>query len=173
MKKTLLILLAVGSTACESATVVQRVPGGQVVDLDAGKRLVLQVEGVHTKSGESDGVSKAKDGEPIHRVLRDGDGNVLFAYDLQVSRSGKDGAYDFLLKPAAGKAPTFEASRKVTLNAQDAVRVELMEQQGTGRKVEDVLSLVDTSGSASDVHNAIGAHLRAMHERFYRWVHGD
>ncbi len=175
MKKTLAvisILMAIGSTACDTAK-SSSFSGAQVVELAAGKHLVLRVDGVQSKSGESEGVSKAKDGEPIHRVLQSPDGTVLFAYDLQVNKSGA-GAYRFVLNPAEGKAPTFQVSREVTLDAQDAVRVELMEQQGTGRKVEDVLSLVDSAGKPSGAHDdAFMQHLYAMHQRIYHWIHGE
>jgi hypothetical protein len=169
----LVALLAAASMACVEVHSIPRVAGGQLIDLDAGKRLVVQVEGVQTKSDEFDGVWRAREGEAIHRVLQSRGGTILFAYDLRVRKSGAGDGYRFELKPAAGKAPTFDASREVTVNAQDAVRVELMEQQGTGRKVEDVFRLVDTSGNAAETHFAIGAHLRAAHQLIYRWVHGE
>lgn len=164
----LTILLALGSAACDTS---KHLSIGQAVDLEAGKRLVVHVEGVQNKPGAAENYSMARDGEPIHRILRSADGTVLFSYDLQVSKSG-EGAYTFLLKPA-DKGPTFAATREVTMNAHDAVRIQLMEQPGTGRKVEDVFMLADADGTAAETHAAIGAHLRKMHQMIYNWVHGE
>jgi hypothetical protein len=165
-------LSAVGFIGCQPA-VSLHVARGQIINLDARTRLVVWVEGVQTRSSDIEVGSVSKEGEPIHRVLHGDDGNVLFAYDLQISKAGTGGAYHFLLKPA-GKGPTFDGNREVTVSSrEEAVRVELMEQPGTGRKVEDVFRLVDSEGHASEAHQMIGAHLRRAHEMIYRWIHGD
>jgi len=51
----------------------------------------------------------------------------------------------------------------------DIVRVELMEQPVTGQKIVDVFQLQNVE--PQDV--SIGAHLIALHNRFFRWVHGQ
>jgi hypothetical protein len=166
------ILLAAGLAGCDHA---ESVSGKQVVtvDLDARTRLIVSVEGVQTRPASAE-FERSKEGEPIHRILQSADGKTLFAYDLEVHKSGTAGLYHFLLKPA-GNGPTFASTGEVTMKAhEDAVRVELMEQPGTGRKVEDVFRLVDFEGHASEAHDtSIGAHLRRVHEMIRQWVHGD
>lgn len=152
------ILAITGLTGCQPAAT------GQSVRIDAATQLVVSVEGVaaHPKAR----TSEPAEGEPMHRVLQGSDGKTLFAYDLEVSKSGSAGGYRFLLKPA-DSGPTFDAVREVTVNNRDdAVRVELMEEPGTGRKIEDVFHL-------SDPPPTIGGHLMELHNRFFRWVHGQ
>jgi hypothetical protein len=149
--------------------------GGQVVDLDARTRLLVSVSGVETQPAQAEfaGVPKSKDGEPIHRVLHGSDGTVLFAYDLAVRKAGTGGAYQLSLKPA-GKGPTFDAAREVTVQGQEAVRVELMEEPGTSRKIEDIFRLVPADRTGEDLHaNAFGAHMQMVHSFFHKLFQGD
>jgi hypothetical protein len=172
--KAIAILMAAGLSGCVQSTVIHR-SGGQVVDLDAHTRLLVSVSGVETQPAQVEfaGVPKSKDGEPMHRVLHGSDGAVLFAYDLEVKKAGAGGAYQFLLKPV-GKGPTFDAIRKVTLQGQEAVRVELMEEPGTGRKVEDIFRLMPAEGTGADTHtDAFGAHVQMVHSFFRKLFHGE
>src|SRR5580658_7609973 len=107
----------------------------QSIALNDHASLLMSVEGAQT-SGIVGGASRPKDGEPFHRILRDSDGKVLFAYDLDVSSSPTGDTYSFVLKPA-GTGPTFATARKVTAALNGGVKVELMEQPGTGRQIVD------------------------------------
>jgi len=163
------VLAAAGAAGCQttdSAQPLQR----QAVRLDDSTILTVQVEGVQPGSAPAASVfRRSNESEPIHRILEDGSGKALFTYDLQLSRSEPDGAYTFLLKPA-GQGPTFASSRKVTMkSSDDAVRVDLMEQPDTGRKISDVYRVQKSATHAMSLH----AHLMALHERLYRWVHGE
>jgi hypothetical protein len=164
------ILLVVSLAGCHPMP-FSLASGGQLIDLDARTSLAVSVEGVQARptASESGRVPRSKEGETIHRVLQNAEGKILFAYDLEVRR-GESGTYTFVLKPA-GKGPTFDARRELTVAHQDAVRVELMEQPDTGRKVVDVFRLV---GRTSEVHEiSIGAHLRRAHEMVFQWIHGQ
>jgi len=140
---------------------------GEVIPLNDHASLVMSVEGAQT-SGIVGGASRPKEGEPFHRILRDKDGTVVFAYDLDVSSSPTGETYSFALKPA-GKGPTFATSRKVTAALYGGVRVELMEQPGTGRQIVDVFRVVPQENS----QESFGSHLMALHNRFFYWVHGQ
>jgi hypothetical protein len=134
---------------------------GMSIELDAKNWLLVEAEGaqtIHTRM-----VISAPE-EAIHRVLTNGDGKVLFAYDVSVGKRGEEGSYRLTLQPAQQK-PTFAAAREVTFKApEDSVRVELMERPGTGEKIVDVFSVVQRSTSPM-------AHLREMHNQLFRWVH--
>jgi hypothetical protein len=136
------------------------------MSLGNGALLSVAVEGVEARSvGEIQG--SARDGQTIHRVLQGDDGKLLFAYDLAIKR-GDAGSYIIVLKPAAGNGPTFAATREVTLTADDrVVRVDLLEQPSTGRKVTDVLHV------GTDQPMTIHSHLISIHNQFWRWIHGQ
>ncbi len=140
---------------------------GQTIPLNDHASLVMSVEGAQT-SGIAGGASRPKEGEPFHRILRDSDGKVVFTYDLDVSSSPTGESYSFVLKPA-GAGPTFATSRKVTAALYGGVRVELMEQPGTGRKIVDVFRVVPQANS----EESFTSHLMALHNRFFQWVHGQ
>ena len=176
MKTTLLVFAALALaalTACQNAAPVN-VSGGQLIGVDQHTRLLVSVEGVKTRPTpvESAGVPNPGAGEPIHRVLESSDGKVLFAYDLQIGKSGADGAYRILLKPAK-KTPTFAASREVTVKShEDVVRVELMEQPETGQKIVDVFRLLDREGGDSGESPSVSQHLRQVHNFLFHMFHG-
>jgi hypothetical protein len=167
MKKAFCVTtVAVGILAACGTVDVTRIRG-EVIPLNDRASLVMSVEGAQT-SGIVGGASRPKDGEPFHRILRDSDGKVVFAYDLEVSSSPSGETYSFVLKPA-GAGPTFATSRKVTAVLNGGVRVELMEQPGTGRQIVDVFRVVPQENS----QESFGSHLMALHNRFFHWVHGQ
>jgi hypothetical protein len=158
------VVAAAGMVACQTSYSAHPA-ARQAILLGNGALLSVAVEGVEARdAGEIQG--SARDGQTIHRVLRDENGKPLFAYDLAVTR-GDAGSYTLVLKPAAGNGPTFSATREVTLTPNDsAVRVDLMEQPSTGRKVTDVLHL------ANERPIKIHSHLMALHNQFFRWITG-
>jgi hypothetical protein len=138
---------------------------GQVVQLDGATSLAIAVSGATTLPAPVASVLPGpKPGDPIHRVLKSADGKVLFAYDLTVDKGGDGESYRLRLKPAAG-GPTFAAAREVTVQAQDRVAVELMEQPADGRKLMDNFTVIRTQ--------SLHSQLMAMHARLYKWVHGE
>ena len=159
------VLAAAGTIACQTSY-SEHAAARQAVSLGNGALLSVAVEGVEARS--AGGIqSSARDGQTIHRVLQGDDGKLLFAYDLAVKR-GDAGSYTIVLKPAAGSGPTFAATREVTLAPDDrAVRIDLMEQPSTGRKVTDVLHV------ATDHPVTIRSHLLAFHNQLFRWMHGQ
>jgi hypothetical protein len=159
------VLAAAGTIACQTSY-SEHAAARQAMSLGNGALLSVAVEGVEARSaGEVQG--SARDGQTIHRVLQDDNGKPLFAYDLAVKR-GDAGSYTIVLKPAAGNGPTFAATREVTLTPDDrAVRIDLMEQPSTGKKVTDVLHV------GTDRPMTIHSHLIAIHNQFWRWVHGQ
>ncbi|MDQ1473235.1 MAG: hypothetical protein QOJ99_4715 [Bryobacterales bacterium] len=122
-------------------------------------RLRVTMEGV---GAQPVGVSEPTPGETVHRVLRNGEGKILFAYDLEAHKTSA-GLYRLSLKPSEQK-PTFETAREVTVGSQESVRVDLMEKPGTGQKISDVFSVTN---------DAPMAHLRQLHNHLYRMVHGN
>ncbi|HZL56627.1 MAG TPA: hypothetical protein VFC21_06090 [Bryobacteraceae bacterium] len=163
---------AVGLAGCGVHVGNAQAGTGQTVQLDAKTHLQVSTEGgpVRQSLQETVGLSGAYAGQFLRRVLQSPDGKVLFAYDLQVDKGAGAGTYRLLLKPAA-KGPTFQKFREVSVNAMDnAVRVELMERPDTGQKIVDVFQLA--SGSESP-QMSFGAHLMQVHNRFFRWVHGQ
>jgi hypothetical protein len=155
-------------SACGSAPLAGA--EGQSIDISDHARLVLSVEGAQATGHRSldTGISQAKEGEPYHRILRGGDDKVLFAYDLQVTGSPTGETYTFLLQPAA-TGPTFSTSRKVTAALNGGIRIELMDQPATGRQIVDVFKVLPRE----DHQQSFGAHLMALHNRFFHWVHGE
>jgi hypothetical protein len=113
-------------------------------------------------STEGAGPQTVAVGETAHRVLRNSEGKILFAYDLQANRTGA-GLFRISLKPAQ-QQPTFVKEREVTVAANESVRVDLLEKPGTGQKITDVFSLAQDA--------TIGAHLMQFHNHIYRMVHG-
>jgi hypothetical protein len=60
------------------------------------------------------------------------------------------------------------------VQGQEAVRVELMEEPGTARKVEDIFRLIPAEGTGADAHtDAFGAHVQMVHSFFRKLLHGD
>jgi hypothetical protein len=170
MKKRCLVTTTVATTAamgllagCHSMAVAK----GQTIPLNDHASLVMGVEGAQS-SGITGGAARPEEGEPFHRILRDSDGKVVFAYDLDVSSSPTGETYSFTLKPA-GAGPTFANSRKVTAALYGGVRVELMEQPGTGRQIVDVFRVVPQANG----EQSFTSHLMALHNRFFHWVHGE
>jgi hypothetical protein len=166
MKKLFFATTVAGAgvlAGCGAVTVIR----SQSIALNDHASLVMFVEGAQT-SGIVAGASRPKEGEPFHRILRDSDGKVVFAYDLDVNSSPTGESYSFVLKPA-GAGPTFATSRKVTAALNGGVKVELMEQPGTGRQIVDVFRVVQQENS----EESFGSHLMALHNRFFRWVHGQ
>jgi hypothetical protein len=109
-------------------------------------------------------------GDPIHRIVQDLDGKLLFAYDLEVGRASENGSYTLRLKPAQQK-PTFAAAREVTVKSpQESVRVELMENPATGEKITDVLQLLPPEIPAAALSPT--AHLMKLHNMVYNYFHG-
>jgi hypothetical protein len=158
MKKTAVILMALGAAGC----------AGGAAAHDAAQReiQIMQVETPTPAEGAVPVEVARLDtavGSSTHRVLRDSAGKTLFEYDLKVVSASPDGTYRLALKPS-GKA-TFAASREVSLQAPQKVLVELMEDPATGRKIKDVYSSV--------VPETFGQHLMALHNQFYHWVHGQ
>jgi hypothetical protein len=166
MKKAF-CLLTVAAASVLSGCVRVEVTHTQEIPLNGHARLIMSVEGAQT-GGIVGGASLPKEGEPFHRILRDSGGKVIFAYDLDVSSSPTGESYSFVLKPA-GTGPTFATSRKVTAALNGGVKVELMEQPGTGRQIVDVFRVVQQENS----EESFGSHLMALHNRFFRWVHGQ
>lgn len=166
MKKIFAVVAAVLLAGCAHFQGVQK-SGTQVIALDTKTGLAVAVDGVLTRATPI--VRQALNGtEPIHRVLQGGDGNFLFAYDIDVTKASSAGAYQLRLKPARSGA-TFATVREVTVRGKDTVRVELMEQPETGRKVEDVFSLVALEENTADP----GTHLNHIHAFFRNLFHGD
>ena len=168
MKETFFVttVTALGMTVgCGAAAVTQA--RGQTIALNDHASLLMSVEGAQT-SGIVGGALRPKEGEPFHRILRDSDGKVVFAYDLDVTSSPTGESYSFVLKPAS-PGPTFAGSRKVTAVLNGGVKVELMEQPGTGRRIVDVFRVV----RQENTEESFGSHLMALHNRFFRWVHGQ
>jgi hypothetical protein len=154
------ILLAAGLAGCHAAAT-----NVQLIDLDDNTRLVVVVEGAPTsQTPVAMVIPGPKPGDPIHRVLRSADGRILFAYDLEVKKGGGSEPYTFLLKPAV-KGPTFASVREAALSTREgSFRVELMEQPATGRRIEDVYSVLE--------NESFGTHLMRLHNQFFHWVHG-
>ncbi len=167
MKKTFCFttMAAAGVLASCGAVIVTHT-NGQTIPLNDHASLLMSVEGAQTNEivGRA---SRPKDGEPFHRILRDSDGKVVFAYDLDVSGSPTGETYTFVLKPAS-TGPTFATSRKVTAALNGGVRVELMEQPGTKRQIVDAFYVVQQENS----EDSFGSHLMALHNRLFRWIHG-
>lgn len=140
----------------------------------ASQSLAVRTEGLDSPQAES--VGQITPGQPIHRVLRNSAGKVLFTYDLDVAKyapgTGPDGTtYRFLLKPATG-GPSFAATREVNVTPEsEAVRVELLAQPGSGKKVVDVFTL--SAPSKVIESTGFGDHLMAVHNRVWKWVHGQ
>jgi hypothetical protein len=99
-----------------------------------------------------------KDG-PIHRVLRDSSGRILFAYDIEVKSS--DGQYHIVTEPVnAAYAQTLQTEPVPTLSSVSdsasmlggSVMIELLSNPTTGQKILDDIKLVDitTAGAAPD-----------------------
>jgi hypothetical protein len=170
MKKIFCVTFCVTTVAAASmlsGCVSVEVTQTQEIPLNDHARLIMSVEGAQT-SGIVGGASRPKEGEPFHRILRDSDGKVVFAYDMDVSGSPTGESYNFVLKPA-GTGPTFATSRKVTAALNGGVKVELMEQPGTGRQIVDVFRVVKQENEPE----SFGSHLMALHNRFFHWVHGQ
>ena len=157
------MLVTLGLTGCQTT-----VPPS--VRIDKETRLFVSVEGIRESTTPL--VPSSTEGEPIHRTLQNGDGRILFAYDLEVSKTDTADAYRFLLKPA-DDGPTFDASREVTVSTHDdSVRVELMEEPGTGRKVEDVYRLL--KGRPWGPHDSMfQQHVYMVHSFFRRLLDGE
>jgi hypothetical protein len=135
----------------------------------AGASTALTVRTESADSSQAQTLSGTNEA-PIHRVLRGADGKVLFAYDLTLAQSGADGPWHLLLKPAAGGGPTFATARSVDMKGTgEAVRVELLQRPGTGDKVVDVFTLSETAPASEGIH----AHLMAMHNHLWKWIHGQ
>ena len=165
MNKTSAVLIAAaaaGLAGCHGPTPSNM----QMVKLDEDTSLAIAVLGTQTLPAPVASVLPGpRPGDPVHRFLKSADGKVLFAYDLQIEGKGADGSYKALLKPASG-GPTFAATREVTLPAPPGgVQVELMEQAGSDRKIGDSFRIF----RGQSLHGQ----LLAMHNQFYRWVHGD
>ena len=166
MKTAIAVLIALVLAGCAHFQGVQK-SGAQLIELDGENRLAIAVDGVETRATPVHFVS-ARAGGPLHRVLQGGDGRILFAYNLDVKKIQTDGSYRLLLRPA-GVGSTFAAVREVTLNSKDIVRVQLMEEPGTGRKVEDVFRLMPAEANAADP----AAHLQRIHTFFRNLFHGS
>jgi hypothetical protein len=138
----------------------------QMIRLDSDTSLAIVVNGAQTlPSTVASVLPGPQPGDPIRRFLKSADGKILFAYDLQVKKSA-GGSYQALLKPASS-GPTFAAIREVALPGPDEgmAQVELMEQPSTGSKIVDGFRIF----RGQSLHSQ----LLAMHNQFYRWVHGD
>ena len=97
---------------------------------------VLAVTTAGETAGASTGSQNVDLGETVHRVIHGKQGETLFAYDLAIHR-GVAGTYVLHLKPTAG-APTFARERSVSIQeVGQSVRVELMENPLTGKKIAD------------------------------------
>jgi hypothetical protein len=137
-------------------------PGG------ARTLLIFSTEGSGAPAVKDPPIAEYKPGVPIHRVVQNADGKPLFAYDLDISKN-EGGAYRIAVRPAAD-GPTFKSTREVTVNRdQEAVRVDLLEQPQTGRKVSDWVSVV----TAHDEQQSLPRHLVELHNRIFRWMHGE
>jgi len=137
------------------------------VAVDKKTRLTAHAEGADLQASI---VQPTTPGEPIHRLLRNPAGKVLFAYDVEVLKGATDGSYNLRLKPS-GQKPTFAAVREVAVKSrQESVRVDLMENPGTGEKVTDVLQLLPND--ASDEMMSPAAHLMKLHNMVFRYFNG-
>jgi len=166
MKKAFSVSIALALAGCAHFQSVES-SGAQLIELDGENRLAVAVEGVDTHAMPVQFVS-AGAGEPLHRVLQGADGKVLFAYNLDVKKNPAAGSYRLLLRPA-GAGSTFAAVREATVRGKDSVRVQLMEEPGTGRKVEDVFRLVKAEENMADPQ----AHLKRIHAFFRNLFHGE
>ena len=165
MNKKSAVLIAVaaaGLAGCHGSTPSNM----QMIKLDEDTSLAITVLGTQTLPVPVASVLPGpKPGDSIHRFLKSADGRVLFAYDLQLERKGADGAYKALLKPVSS-GPTVASIREVTIpRPPGSVGVELLEQPGAGREVVDMFRIF----RGQSLHGQ----LLAMHNQFYRWVHGD
>ena len=103
----------------------------------------------------------------LHRVLRTPSGSVLFAYDADIQPGTEAGAFGITLRPVKG-SPTFAATRKVTAQRdEDQIRVELVEDAISHRKIVDVLQFVTKTDTPD-----IGDSLMKFHNHIFRMVHG-
>ena len=104
----------------------------------------------------------------LHRVLQAPSGSVLFAYDADIHRGTEAGSYGITLKPVKG-SPTFAATREVTAQRdEDQIRVELVEDSLSHRKIVDVLQFVTKTDTPQ-----IGKSLLQFHNHIFRMVHGQ
>ncbi len=166
------------TTGCDHVATIHvqqgQVQPGQAVNLDARTKLLVSTEGGPGQPPAPRLLGSPTSKEPIHRVLETSDGNVLFGYDLQVGKADSAGSYRLILRPAA-TGPTFRKSREVTVENRDAVvRVELMEQPETGKKIVDVFRLADrTDADLQAELNSPLAHLKAFHDHIFHMLHGQ
>ncbi len=132
--------------------------------------LTVHMEGAQVQAGPKEVMLvPSNTGEAVHRILKNSSGKALFAYDIKAGKDDGAGNYHFLLAPAAGTIPTFESTRELAVKAgEESVKVELMEQPGTGRKIADVLQV-----NAFESHSAIQEHLIRFHSMIRAWVHGE
>ena len=175
MKAEIVVLTALTltmTTGCAHFT-VGPVQQGQSINLDARTKLMVSTQGA-AQPPATRMVFSLTPKEPIHRVLESGDGKVLFGYNLQVGKGTADGSYRLILKPAA-TGPTFQKSREVTVENRDAVvRVELMEQPETGKKIVDVFQLANrTDADVKAELTSPLAHLKAFHDHIFHMLHGQ
>jgi hypothetical protein len=111
-------------------------------------------------------VTEPATGQPVHRVLRNTDGRVLFAYDLEVNQT-EPGQYRLLLKPSQ-QQPTLENARNITVVGNKSVRVVLPAQPVTGEMLADVFSVAPKTAVFSPM-----ARLRQVHNHVFKMVHGE
>jgi len=119
------------------------------IDDHVGLRIVPKGAGV--AAALRDRMEVKKDG-PIHRVLRDSSGKIVFAYDIEVKL--KDGIYRILTGPVnptyartlqTEPVPTLNATHNSGTVAGGSVMIELLSNPATGQKVSDDIMLVDIS----------------------------
>jgi hypothetical protein len=166
MKNVFVAALALaGLAGCQHFSVAHRID--RSVAVDKKTRLTAHAEGADLQASI---VQPTTPGEPIHRLLRNPAGKVLFAYDVEVVKGATDGAYNLRLKPS-GQKPTFAAVREVAVKSrQESVRVDLMENPGTGEKVTDVLQLLPNDASNEMMSPA--SHLMKLHNMVFRYFNG-
>lgn len=176
MKQLAAVLIAVlfvmTLTGCARVDTDNHV-GMTIIRLNSKTSLAVSVTGAAAPTApiSYQTASTAPDGSPMHRVLQSGDGSILFAYDIQVRK--ETGKYRVELRPAK-QGPTFDAVREVTLSGDETVKVELMEEAATGRKVEDVFRLLPAEGTQRGAEpNTLEFHLYHVHSVIRSWLHGN
>lgn len=142
----------------------------RTVAVDPGALLTVRVEGAPQGITPIDASNRALEGQTTHRILRNQDGSVLFAYDLAMKKTADKKQFKLLLLPAGSGGPTFANRREVSARVdEDMVRVELMEQPQTHEKIVDVYRL---QAPATVQFQTEGFSLMRLHNAVFNWLHG-
>ena len=164
-----LVAGAILSAGCGTHRVAETT-NWRTVAVDPGALLTVRVVGAPQDNTPIDLSNRALEGQTTHRILRNQDGSVLFAYDLVMKKTADQKQFKLLLLPAANGGPTFANKREASARVdEDMVRVELMEQPQTHEKIVDVYRL---QAPATVELQAESFSLIGLHNAVFRWLHG-